>query len=90
MLFLVALGLRFGAWAFSSCSELGRLFFVLHGCPIAVAPLVVEHAFSAGFGGCGPRAQLLRGMWNLAEPGIEPVLPEPQVDSEVLYRQESP
>lgn len=43
-----------------------------------------------GLRGYGPRAHLLRGTWDLPGPGIEPVLPEPQVDSEVLYRQESP
>ena len=27
----------------------------------------------AGFSSCGARAQLLRGMWDLPRPGLEPV-----------------
>ena len=42
-LFLAALSLRCCAWAFSSCSELGLLFVVVHGLLIAVASLVAEH-----------------------------------------------
>ena len=42
-LFLVALGLRCCAWAFSSCGERGLLFVVVRGLLIAVASLVEEH-----------------------------------------------
>ena len=42
-LFLAALGLCCCVWAFSSCSEWGLLFVVVHGLLIAVASLVVEH-----------------------------------------------
>ena len=42
-LFLAALDLRCCAWAFSSCSERGLLFVVVHTLLIAVASLVVEH-----------------------------------------------
>ena len=42
-LFLAALGLRCCARAFSSCSERGLLFVVMHRLLIAVASLVVEH-----------------------------------------------
>ena len=42
-LFLVALGLRCRAWAFSSCGERGLFFVVVHGLLIAVASLVAEH-----------------------------------------------
>ena len=42
-LFLVALGLCCCARAFSSCSERGLLFVVVHGLLIAVASLVAEH-----------------------------------------------
>ena len=42
-LFLAALGLRCCAQAFSSCSEQGLLFVVVHGLLIAVASLVAEH-----------------------------------------------
>ena len=41
--FLAELGLRCCTQAFSSCSEQGPLFAVLHGLLIAVASLVVEH-----------------------------------------------
>ena len=30
---------------------------------------------SAGFSSCGAQAWLLRGMWNLPGPGLEPVSP---------------
>ena len=42
-LFFAALGLCYCAWAFSSCSERGLLFVVVHGLLIAVASLVAEH-----------------------------------------------
>ena len=44
-LFLVALGLRCCAWAFSSssCGERGLLFLAVHGLLIAVASLVAGH-----------------------------------------------
>ena len=42
-LFLVALGLRCCARAFSSCGEQGLLFVVVRGLLIAVASLVAEH-----------------------------------------------
>ena len=46
-LFLSALGLRCCAWAFSSCSERGLLFIVVHGLLIVVASLVAEHGLQA-------------------------------------------
>ena len=42
-LFLVALGLRCCARAFSSCGKRGLLFIAVHGLLIAVASLVAEH-----------------------------------------------
>ena len=42
-LFLVALGIRCCARAFSSCGEQGLLFVVARGLLIAVASLIVEH-----------------------------------------------
>ena len=42
-LFLVVLGLRCCAQAFSSCSERGLLFVVVRGLLIEVASLVAEH-----------------------------------------------
>ena len=43
ILFLAALGLHCCVWAFSSCSEWGLLFVVVHGLLIVVASLVAEH-----------------------------------------------
>ena len=41
-LFLAALGLRYCAPAFSSCSKRGLFFVAVHGVLIAVASLVAE------------------------------------------------
>ena len=39
-------------------------------------PLVVEHRLQTRrLSSCGSRAQLLRGMWDLPRPGLEPVCP---------------
>ena len=74
-LFLAALGLRCCAQAFSSCSEQGLLFVVVHRLLIAVASLVAEHGLQAcglqqlqhavsvlvacGLSSCGSQAQQL-------------------------------
>ena len=42
-LFLAVLGLRYCAWAFSSCGERGLLFVAVCGLLIAVASPVVKH-----------------------------------------------
>ena len=63
-LFLAALGLRCCTWAFSSCSERGLLFVVVHGLLIAVASRCGAQALSArasvvvahGVSSCGSRA----------------------------------
>ena len=75
-LFLAVLGLRFCARAFSSCGKRGPLFIVVHG-PLTIATsLAVEHRLqTCGLSSCGSRAQLLRGMWDLPRPGLEPVSP---------------
>ena len=59
--------LRCGAWAspcggFSCCGAraLGARASVVAAC---------------GLSSCGARAQLLRGMWDLPGPGLEPVSP---------------
>ena len=70
------LGLRFCVRAFSSCSKLGPLFIVVRGPLTIVASLVAEHRFQMHrLSNCGSRAQLLRGMWDLPRPGLEPVSP---------------
>ena len=39
-------------------------------------PLVAEHRLQmCSLSNCGSRAQLLRGMWDLPRPGLEPVCP---------------
>ena len=75
-LFLAVLGLRFCARAFSSCSKRGPLFIVVRGPLTVAAPLVAEHRLQMRrLSSCGSRAQLLRGMWDLPRPGLEPVSP---------------
>ena len=73
-MFLAALGLHCFTWAFSSCSK---------GGPLSSYRVQASHCrgflcWSMGstalrFSSCGPWAQLLLGMWNLPEPGIEPL-----------------
>ena len=75
-LFLAVLGLRFCARAFSSCGERGPLFIVVRGPLTVVASLVAEHRLQMRrLSSCGSRAQLLRGMWDLPRPGLEPASP---------------
>ena len=70
------LDLRFCARAFSSCGERGPVFIAVRG-PLTVAgSLVAEHKLQKPrLSSCGSRAQLLRGMWDLPRPGLEPVSP---------------
>ena len=84
---MAVLGLRFCARAFSSCGKRGPLFIVVRGpltivalslsWPLTiVASLVAEHRLQTRrLSNCGSRAQLLRGMWDLPRPGLEPVYP---------------
>ena len=68
------LGLRFCARAFSSCGERGPLFIAVRGLLTIAASLVAEHRLQTRrLSSCGSRAQLLRGMWDLPKPGLEPV-----------------
>ena len=70
------LGLRFCARAFSSCGKRGSLFIAVRGPLTIVASLVAEHRLQTRrLSSCGSRAQLLRGMWDLPIPGLEPVSP---------------
>ena len=68
---MAVLGLRFCARAFSSCGKWGPLFIAVRGPLTIVASPVAGHRLS----NCGSRAQLLRGMWDLPRPGLEPVSP---------------
>ena len=75
-LFLAVLGLRFCARAFSSCGKRGPLFIAVSGPLTIAASLAAEHRLqSRRLSSCGSRAQLLRGMWDLPRPGLEPMSP---------------
>ena len=70
------LGLRFCARAFSSCGKWGPLLITVRGPLTIVASLVAEHRLQTHrLSSCGSRAQLLRGMWDLPRPGLEPMSP---------------
>ena len=75
-LFMAVLGLRFCARAFSSCCKWGPLFIAVRGPLIIAACFVAEHRLqTCRLSSCGSRAQLLRGMWDLLRPGLEPMSP---------------
>ena len=75
-LFMTVLSLRFCARAFSSCGKWGPLFSAVRGPLIIAASLVAEHRLQTRrLSNCGSRAQLLRGMWDLPTPGLEPMSP---------------
>ena len=75
-LFMALLGLRFCARAFSSCGKRGPLFIMVRVPLIIAASLVAEHRLQTRrLSNCGSRAQLLRSMWDLPRPGVEPVSP---------------
>ena len=70
------LGLRFCARAFSSCGKRGPLFIAVRGPLTIAASLLAEHRLqTCRLSSCGSRPQLLRGMWDLPRPGLEPVCP---------------
>ena len=75
---MAALGLRCCSWVFSSCTEQWLLFVAVRGLLIVVASLVAEQglwALGRRLSSCGARVYLLRGMWDLPGPRIEPVSP---------------
>ena len=73
---MTVLSLRFCARAFSSCGKWGPLFIAARGPPTIAASLAAEHRLQTRrLSNCGSRAQLLRGMWDLPRPGLEPVSP---------------
>ena len=73
---MAVLRLRFCVRAFSSCGKRGPLFIVVRGPLIIAASLVAEHRLQTRrLSSCGSGAQLLRGMWDLPRPGLEPVSP---------------
>ena len=75
-LFTTVLGLRFCARAFCSCGKWGPLFIAVRGPLTIAASLFAEHRYQTRrLSIYGSRAQLLRGMWDLPRPGLEPVSP---------------
>ena len=73
---MAVLGLRFCARAFSSCGKRGPLFIVVRGPLTIAASLVAEHRLQTRkLSNCRSWAQLLRGMWDLPRPRLEPVSP---------------
>ena len=73
---MAVLGLRFCARAFSSSGKRGPLFIAVRGPLTIAASLVTEHRLqTCRLSNCGSRAQLLRSMWDLPRPGLEPVSP---------------
>ena len=75
-IYLWLLSLRFCARAFSSCGKRGPLFIAVRGPLTIAASLVAEHRLQTRrLSNCGSWAQLLRGMWDLPRPGLEPVSP---------------
>ena len=73
---MAVLGLCLCARAFSSCGKQGPLFIAVRGPLTIAASLVAEHRIQTHrLSSCGSRAQLLRGMWDLPRPGLEPMSP---------------
>ena len=73
---MAVLGLHFCVRAFSSCGKWGPLFIAVRGPLTVAASLVAEHRLQTRrLSSCGSRAQLLRSMWDLPRPGLEPVSP---------------
>ena len=73
---MAVLGLRFCTRAFSSCGKQGTLFIAVRRPLTVTASLVAEHRLQTRrLSNCGSRAQLLRSMWDLPSPGLEPVSP---------------
>ena len=73
---MAVLGLGFCARAFSNCGKWGPLFIAVRGPLTITASLVAEHKLQTRrLSNCGSWAQLLRGMWDLPRPGLEPVSP---------------
>ena len=73
---MAVLALCFCAGAFSSCGKRVPLFIAVRRPLTITASLIAEHRLQTRrLSICGSRAQLLRGMWDLPRPGLEPVSP---------------
>ena len=62
-------------WALSSCCQRGYFSLWCAGSRHAGFSNCGVWALERRLSSCGARAQLLRGMWDLPGPGIEPVSP---------------
>ena len=69
------LGPCFCARAFSSCGERGPLFIACAGLSLSRPLLLRSTGSRRRLSSCGSRALLLRGMWDLPRPVLEPVSP---------------
>ena len=73
---MAVLGLHFCARAFSSCGKWVPLFIAVCRPLIIAGSLVAELRLQTRrLSNCGSWAELLRGMWDLPRPGLEPVSP---------------
>ena len=77
-LFIAVLGPSLCARAFSSRGKWGPLLIAVRGpLTIAASPVAENRLQTRRLSSCGSRAQLLRGMWDLPRPGLEPASPAP-------------
>ena len=73
---MAVLCLRFCVRAFSSRGERGPLLIAVRRPLTIAASLVAEHRLQTRrLSSRGSQAQLLRGIWDLPRPGLEPVSP---------------
>ena len=73
---MAVLGLHLSARAFSSCGKRGPPLTAVRGpLTIAASPAAEHRLQTRRLSSCGSRAQLLRGMWDLPRPGLEPMSP---------------
>ena len=88
---MAALGLRFCAWAFSSCGKWGPLFIAVRRPLTVMASLVAEHSSSRAGSvvvAHGPSCSAACGI--LADQGSNPCPLHWQADSQPLSHQGSP
>ena len=72
---MAVLGLHFCARAFSSCGKRGPLFIAVCGSLAIAASRCGAQVPDAQAQQLWLTGQLLRGMWDLPRPGLEPVSP---------------
>ena len=73
---MAVLGPRFRARALPSRGKRGPLLIaVRRPLTIAASPVAEHRLQTRRLSNCGPRVQLLRGMWDPPRPGLEPVSP---------------